>query len=341
MNHEDPTNVTLRQRGGGAAVHRTGAVLLATTSAAAEPSAEEFFERATFATSPPRLKRSRKSEAHDVSSVCSQPLECPTLMLTNSFTNAFDFGACTPSSSSAMMETELMPPPPPGPPPTDASFGPETATFGVSSLAPLHEIDSAPVDSAPPAAPAAATATADNECASSAPDDKKKARHNLTERKRITRMNELFAQLQAAVEEPEDASLRRLLGESATAASAPETTTEEEALASRSATATAKERSGASTCKAKVLEGALQCIHHLRQQLAEERLARQLLGDASLLSVTSLDDAMPAASCTGVAEGGDAGSAGDAGAAELIMPGATPQAWFDGTPEGDYQDVVW
>ena len=101
----DATTGTLRQRGGGAAVHRGGAKLFLATSTslaedeisqAAQPSAEVCFERMTSVTPPPRLKRSRKSEARDVSSVSGKPMDAlddgETLALTNSFTTAFDFG---------------------------------------------------------------------------------------------------------------------------------------------------------------------------------------------------------------------------------------------------------
>lgn len=107
----------------------------------------------------------------------------------------------------------------------------------------------------------------------------KKVRHNLTERKRVDRLNQLFNRLSAAIDAddvldgisgPRPATLEDIktltgdmggLGEGALASAGPK-----------------KERS-----KAEVLESALNVIVDLRRQLAEERLSRRL-------GVSHLDD---------------------------------------------------
>lgn len=379
-------SVILRPRGGGAAAHRAGKPVVLATSLqhgnkftreeiGEEPSGScvpAAFEWITSVKPPPRLKRSRKSEAHDVShgasstednleslssdsaaadcltneidaQALSDALDGDTLALTHSFTSAFDFGtdcsggatnisatnlttaaasrrsssrrsapsgsrrssarpAVAPTSPAAIalnaagdvsMDAD-MPPPPPGPPPSDL-FVPEMATFGVSALAPVSGVSK----------PSGGT---------TAPEDKK-ARHNLTERKRITRMNELFDRLSAAIEEPIGGNCAEplMLGDRLGDLSNAEPTADASELADQNnPPPPVKERSGAS--KAKVLEGALRCIRDLKQKLAEERMARSVLSVKDLEAMTQ--------SC--------ASEEGDGVLGEVLQ--RTPS---------DYKDVAW
>ena len=320
----------LRQRGGGAAAHRSGApVILAMTSHTAEPANE--CEWVTAVKAPPsRHKRSRKSEMHDVSgeaanatsnnsleaSAPPDTLHRQTTALTDSFTAAFTIGSdcgttATGSAFSAspsrrsnartalasvtapMDDVTMMPPPPTGPPPTDG-FGLEMATFGVSALAPVDTPSAMAIAAGVGVSVGGGVAVVGGGASVA---ESKKARHNLTERRRINRMNELFDQLSAAVEDRDETPF--LIGNLTDGAAAPVPEEEPAPTEDPSNPPRPKERSGAS--KSKVLEGALRCIHDLRKQIASERLARPFL------SVTDLDDM--ASLCTLNDSGGGGGAA--------------------------------
>ena len=271
----------LRQRGGGAAAHRSGApVILAMTSHTAEPANECEWVTAVKAP-PPRHKRSRKSEMHDV------------------------------PGEAAMDDVAMMPPPPPGPPPTDG-FGLEMATFGVSALPPVDTPSAVAIAAGVGVSVGGGVAVVGGGASAA---ESKKARHNLTERRRINRMNELFDQLSAAVEDRDETPF--LIGSLSDGAAAPVPEEEPAPTEDPSNPPRPKERSGAS--KAKVLEGALRCIRDLRKQLAEERLARPFL------SVTDLDDMTSL--CTLNDSGGGGGAA---------VPGG-----LDSNDVSDYNDVAW
>ena len=132
----------------------------------------------------------------------------------------------------------------------------------------------------------------------------KKSRHNLTERKRVDRLNQLFNRLSAAIDDEED----ELPG--AVVAPAGKSKSGKDSKAQLAISETSedplnpvpkKDRS-----KAEVLETALQVILHLRKQLNEERLARRL-------GVADLEDATPQAldpaAITKMESEGDAASA--------------------------------
>jgi len=90
---------------------------------------------------------------------------------------------------------------------------------------------------------------------------RRKVRHNLTERRRVDRMNQLFHQLALAIcDEP----------------AAPAITMAAMDDAERLLTAEGQELAKPKWSKADVLEGALNVVHDLRRQLAEERIARSL-----------------------------------------------------------------
>ena len=93
------------------------------------------------------------------------------------------------------------------------------------------------------------------------PDADRKQRHNLTERRRIDRMNQLFERLHSAV--ANDGEDTRDHGSSF------EQNIDPDAF-------TAADDKLPKICKAQVLEGALRIIHDLRRQLAQERLASAL-----------------------------------------------------------------
>jgi hypothetical protein len=330
----------LRQRGGGAAAHRSGApVILAMTSHTAEPANE--CEWVTPVTAPPpRLKRSRKSEMHGVSgeaanatsnnfleaSALPDTLHRQTIALTDSFTAAFTIGSDSCGTTAAgsafsaspsrrvatsrrsnartalasvtapMDDVTMMPPPPTGPPPTDG-FGLEMATFGVSALAPVDTPPAVTIAAGGVVSVGGGVAVVGGGASAA---ESKKARHNLTERRRINRMNELFDQLSAAVEDREEKPF--LIGNLTDGAAAPVPEEEPAPTEDPSNPPRSKERSGAS--KAKVLEGALRCIRDLRKQLAEERLARPFL------SVTDLDDMTSLCTLNDSGGGGGAAVAG-------------------------------
>ena len=141
--------------------------------------------------------------------------------------------------------------------------------------------------------------------------NRRKVRHNLTERRRVDRMNQLFNRLFMAIEDT---------------APAP-TVTDRTAGAPVGlgvCGADGKPINPARWSKADVLEGALNVIHDLRKQLEEERLARTL--------------GVPAPGCELSSNGGDddgvfsqSDSVSDAGANEFrfaetsLMPGVTQQ----------------
>ena len=347
---------TLRQRGGGAVAHRVGfPVILATSKDTVmhqgEPTEESPVWSTPITKPPPRLKRSRKSEADDTCDATSNSnnlldtaaphadaLDNSSHRIQVSFMPSAVTSAAEKVSSSSpsrrssssrrsisrpagvapvpeLVKTEWTPeetpeedvamsphnPPPIGVLPTE-SFSPEVATFGVSALA--------PVDAAPAAAEASALVVS-----GASPGESKKARHNLTERRRITRMNELFDQLSAAIEEPDETPL--LLGNLALEPSAADVDEPPTAEDPDDPTARPKERSGAS--KANVLEAALRCIRDLRAKLAEERFARPFL------SIADLDDM--ASMCT-VADTTNGGL-------DSTMEATEPQE------VSDYKDVAW
>ena len=93
------------------------------------------------------------------------------------------------------------------------------------------------------------------------PDADRKVRHNLTERRRIDRMNQLFDRLHRAVSNDEEGSRDDT--------SSFEQNIDPDALG-------AADEKLPKICKAQVLEGALQVIQDLRRQLAQERLASAL-----------------------------------------------------------------
>ena len=90
---------------------------------------------------------------------------------------------------------------------------------------------------------------------------RRKVRHNLTERRRVDRMNQLFHRLAMAICDE---------------AAAPAITMSGMDDAERMLTAEGKELAKPKWSKADVLEGALNVVNDLRRQLAEERLARSL-----------------------------------------------------------------
>ena len=92
--------------------------------------------------------------------------------------------------------------------------------------------------------------------------DRRKVRHNLTERRRVDRMNQLFNKLYTAIEE------------AAPATDAVDKATGQPVLGVLGADG--KPINPSRWSKADVLEGALNVISDLRQQLSEERLARTL-----------------------------------------------------------------
>jgi hypothetical protein len=302
-------------------------------------------------------------------------LDGETLALTHSFTAAFDFDSCSvpapqpsprrsaprrsaarPRASAAKAaaaaaaaaaasvahakyespllsgisdDSELPMPPPPPLPPTSADM----ATFGVSVLAP-HPLGHA--DPEGDAAMGGVSAVGMGGLPAPAAESQKKARHNLTERKRITRMNELFDRLSAAIEEPKGGAegmpptLLNLSGAEvpmpdgtliATGAAASQSADDEAGLDGGKILPKHKERSGAS--KAKVLEGALQCIEDLKHQLAEERLAR------TLLSVNDLDE---------MADGSENGTSSDGASSHQ---GSGHEATQATRIDSDYANVAW
>ena len=92
--------------------------------------------------------------------------------------------------------------------------------------------------------------------------DRRKVRHNLTERRRVDRMNQLFNKLYTAIEE------------AAPATDVIDKATGQPVLGVLGADG--KPINPSRWSKADVLEGALNVINDLRQQLSEERLARTL-----------------------------------------------------------------
>lgn len=187
--------------------------------------------------------------------------------------------------------------------PAAASTDADTTTFGgVGGLVPL------PIPAPPPsiAKTEAAPESATEEKATSfdvklhttsfgmheapkqeAPADMvyKKVRHNLTERKRVDRLNQLFNRLSAAVEEPDESTQALLTLECDSDAPS---STDGKTNESAEDVAPKKERS-----KAEVLEGALSVIKDLRKQLAEERLARSLgMTDLETIAGMCSDDGL-------------------------------------------------
>lgn len=352
---------TLRQRGGGAVVHHMGApgILASCMSEDMAMQESEPVWSTPITTPPPRLKRSRKSEADvfssetpirrladdafDATSINNNLLDTPAMHATlanssqriqvsfvpaavTSTTTAGSASSSSPSrrssssrrsisrpacvapvpepakSEETQEDVTMSPHPPPigATTPTD-SISPEVATFGVSALA---RVDTA-----------SAAAEASELVVTGASGESKKARHNLTERRRIIRMNELFDQLSAAIEEPDETP--SLLSNLVVQPSATDVGEAPSAEDPNDPTARPKERSGAS--KAKVLEAALRCIRDLRSKLAEERLARPFL------SITDLDDM--ASMCT-VADSTNGGL-------DSTMDSTEPQE------VSDYKDVAW
>jgi len=121
----------------------------------------------------------------------------------------------------------------------------------------------------------------------------KKVRHNLTERKRVDRLNQLFNRLSAAVDEDEPS----LLGAPLTLECGSDldgsfndgsSTDGKNPSDTAAAGGQKKERS-----KAEVLESALNVIQDLRKQLAEERLARSLgVTDLETIAGSMVNDEM-------------------------------------------------
>ena len=95
------------------------------------------------------------------------------------------------------------------------------------------------------------------------PDDcnRRKVRHNLTERRRVDRMNQLFNKLYTAIEDTAPGQICDAAGNPASLGVCG---------------ADGKPINPARWSKADVLEGALNVIYGLRKQLEEERLARSV-----------------------------------------------------------------
>ena len=128
----------------------------------------------------------------------------------------------------------------------------------LSILSPTPSATNTPAPSQEAAAGADAAADGD-----AAPiDNGRKVRHNLTERRRVDRMNQLFNKLYTAIEE------------AAPATDAVDKATGQPVLGVLGADG--KPINPSRWSKADVLEGALNVISDLRQQLSEERLARTL-----------------------------------------------------------------
>eukprot|EP00900_Chrysochromulina_parva_P009563 jgi/Chrpa1/18608/Chrysochromulina_OHIO_Genome00009118-RA len=90
---------------------------------------------------------------------------------------------------------------------------------------------------------------------------RRKVRHNLTERRRVDRMNQLFHRLAMSIVDEK---------------AAPAISMANFDEAERALTAEGKELAKPKWSKADVLEGAIAVVNDLRRQLAEERLARSL-----------------------------------------------------------------